>query len=167
MLIDHQHHPHAIEIAVLAAFADTGDVGQPAWAERPGSVGHRDREAIHDVIVTRVRQGLRHGVLDEDERPPQASEAPVEGTLREQSGKQRPQVFAYITHDAALAFPGHPAAPLGCSTQTEHLAITHESGWATTDGHLRPDMSLVNIVHDDVQCGFPPTTVPWRNFWAP
>src|SRR5215475_14456374 len=105
MLMDHHHHTHAIAIAVIAAFANTGDVGQPAWAERPGSVGHWDREAIHAVIVTRVRQGLRHGVLDEDECPPQASEAPVEGTRREQSGKQRPQVFAYITYDTALAFP--------------------------------------------------------------
>jgi hypothetical protein len=42
--------------------------------------------------------------LDEDERPPQASEAPVEGTLREQSGKQRPQVSDISVSRSQLGF---------------------------------------------------------------
>jgi len=119
MLIAHHHPAHARAIAVIAACADAGDVGQPARLERPGTVGHGEREAVHDVRVASVRQGLSHGVFEEDERPPQASEATVEGTLREQGRQERPQVLAHIAPDTALAFPWHTAAPWGRQTQAE------------------------------------------------
>ena len=126
LLLAHQYHPHAIAIAVIAALTNTGDVGPPARGERPGTVGHGEREAVHDVIIVSVSQCLRHGVLDEDARSPQASAATVEGTLRKQGGKQRPQVFAYLADDTALALPRHAAAPLSRQTQAEHLAVAHE-----------------------------------------
>src|SRR6266849_7606505 len=143
MLLAHHHHPYARAIAVIATFAEAGDSGQPAWVERPGPMGHGEREAIHAIIIVRVCQFLRHRVLDEEECSPQVAEATVAGTRRAQGGQQRPQVFAHRAHETALAFPGYAAAPLGRQPQAAHLALTHEDGWTAPRGHLGPDMTLV------------------------
>lgn len=63
------------------------------------------------------------------------------------------QVFVPIAQDATLAFPRDTAAPLGRKAQAEHLAVAHQGGWSTTGRQLGPDMALVNIVYDNVQCG--------------
>src|SRR5438093_7622689 len=63
-----------------------------------------------------------------------------------------PHMFADIPHDAALAFPWHTTTPLGRQPQTEHLSVA-PLGWRPTTGrHARCDVTLVNIVHDHVQC---------------
>ena len=59
-------------------------------------------------IASNVLKCPRYGVLDQEECPPQAPEAPVEGTLCEQGREQMPQVFAHIAHDTTLAFQGTP-----------------------------------------------------------
>src|SRR5438552_2490081 len=149
--MDHHHPAHAIAIAVMATCANAGDVGQPPRVERPGPVGNRNGEAVHDVIIA-LSQLLSHGVLDQDEGSPQASQATVERTLGEHSREQMPQMFSYITHDAALAFPWHAAAPRCRETQAPHLGVAHLCRWPTTGGHVGLDVALVTIVHDDVQC---------------
>src|SRR4029434_7606079 len=64
-----------------------------------------------------------------------------------------PEVFVDIPEHAPLTFPGHPTAPLGGQPQTEHLAITHLGWRSATGGHLGPNMTLVDIIHYNVQCG--------------
>ena len=105
----------------------------------------RGMRIIFDVLL--------HGVLDQDERSPQASQTTVEGTLGEHSREQMPQMFAHIPHDTALAFPWDAAAPLYRQTQAEHLGVAHLCLWTTTGRHAGLDVALVKIVHNDVQCG--------------
>ena len=152
-LLEHHQQAHARARAVMAALAEAGKGGQAARGARPGPGGHGERAAVHDVIGVSGSPGRRHGVLEEEKRPPQAAAATVEGMLREQSGKQWPQVCAHLTHDPALTFPWHAAAPWGRQTQTQPLASTHEGGWTAPDGPLGPEMPLVQIVHDDIPCG--------------
>src|SRR6516162_10296439 len=88
----------------------------------------RDGEAVHDVIRA-WSELLSHGVLDQDERAPQASQASVKGTLGEHSREQMSQMFAHIPHDTALAFPWDATAPLDCQPQAEHLRVAHLCWW--------------------------------------
>src|SRR5262245_3330792 len=122
-----------------------------AGIERARTVGHRNREAVHGVISA-LSEVLSHGVLDQNERTPQASQATVEGTLGEHRREQMSQMVAHIPHDTALAFPGYAAAPLYRQTQAEHLRVAPLCRRTTTSGHAGRDVTLVKIVHDDVQC---------------
>jgi len=158
-LLEHHQQAHARDIAVMAALAEAGHGGPPARGARPGPVGHGEREAVHDVIgvsgspVVSGSPGRRHGVLEEEKRPPQAAAATVAGPRRAQGGQPWPQVCAHLTHAPARTFPGHAAAPWGRQTQAQPLASTHEGGWTATYGPLGPEMPLGKIVHDDLQGG--------------
>jgi hypothetical protein len=114
-------------------------------------VGHRNGKAVHDVIIA-LCELLSHGVLDQDERSPQASQTPVEGTLGQYRREQMSQMCAHIPPDTALAFPWDPAAPLDRQTQAEHLSVAPLGRWPPTRGHTGLDVALVKIVHNDIQC---------------
>lgn len=94
---------------------------------------------------------LSQTILDHDESALKASQTSVEGTLAKQGWEQRPQVFVHVTNHTALAFPWHPAAPLGGQAQTEDFAIAHPGRWPATGRHLRLNMVLVEIIHNNVQ----------------
>src|SRR5215510_8833847 len=66
--------------------------------------------------------------------------------------EQMSQMVAHIPHDTALAFPGYAAAPLYRQTQAEHLRVAPLCRRTTTSGHAGRDVTLVKIVHDDIQC---------------
>jgi len=150
-LLEHHQQAHARARAVMAALAEAGQGGPPARGARPGTGGHGARAAVHDVIGVSGSPGRRHGVLEEEKRPPQAAAATVAGPRRAQGGQPWPQVCAHLTHAPARTFPGHAAAPWGRQTQAQPLASTHEGGGTAPDGPLGPEMPLVQIVHDDLQ----------------
>src|SRR5207245_455575 len=92
-------------------------------------------------------------VLEQEERPPEAAQPPIEGTLGGQTGKQGTEVLVSIAKEASLALPGNATAPLRRQPQAQHLAVAQRGGRPATSGHLRPDMGLIQVIDHDVQCG--------------
>jgi hypothetical protein len=147
-----EQHPDAIKIAVIPPLADPRDVGQPAGVEGARPMGDGEGETIHHRMVLGRHERLCHRVWEHEERPPQATQAAVEGAVAQQERAQMPQVFPDRAAHAALALPRDPAPPWRGQPHAEDCAIAHVGGGATMDLHLGVDILLVEIVDNDVQC---------------
>jgi hypothetical protein len=133
----------AIEVAIIAPFADTGDIFQPAGMEGAGTARNRNRSTIHDLAVLCRLELLGDGLLDQDGRAPQATESAIESTLTDHPWKQGTQMSCGVPHESTLAFPWYATSPLGCQPQAQHFTVA--------ELRLRP--TLTRLVGLDMRFG--------------
>jgi len=96
-----------VEVSVVTAFPDPGNIGQPARTKRASTARHRHGHATHYFAILSRHQFLCDGLFQQDEPTPQAAHTSIEGALAGQPRKQAAQV-----HDpGAVGTSDGPAAP--------------------------------------------------------
>ena len=140
------------EVAVIAAMANAGDVGQPPEMERTGAVSTGTGTASITSYSSALINSRATACCSKMKPPHSRRKRRLKALWLVSLGNMGCKCLRTSRRKPRSVFQGTPERHWAARPQAQPLAVAQGGRWPTTDGHWRRNLLLVPIVDSHVQC---------------